>query len=122
MKPSKILLIVGITALALGITSMVVGTILGFVGESGLSDIFLGISSFLGVIALAIIIVRLVLQSKEPSFIGQEKPKVVVKVVDVKDIPKTREEQLYEQYEDLYKKNLISKEDLDLKRKELLGK
>ena len=95
----SILLIVGITALALGITSMVAGTILGFVGESVLSDIFLGISSFLGVVALAIIIVRLVLQSKEPGFIGQEKPKVVVKVVDVKDIPKTREEQLYEQYE-----------------------
>ena len=47
---------------------------------------------------------------------------VKVKVVDVKDIPKSNEEKLYEQYEDLYKRNLISKEELDQKRSELLGK
>ena len=122
MKPSKILLIVGIASVAIGVGFMVAGTILGFYGNRLLSDLFLGISSFLGVLALAVLIFRLVLQSKEEGPINPQKPKVVVKVVDVKDIPKTKEEKLYEQYEDLYKRNLISKEDLDLKRKELLGK
>lgn len=122
MKPSKILLIAGIASVALGVGFMVAGTIVGFNGNRLLSDLFLGISSFLGVLALAVLIFRLVLQSKEEVPINPQKPKVVVKVVDVKDIPKTKEEKLYEQYEDLYKRNLISKEDLDLKRKELLGK
>ena len=122
MKPSKILLIAGIASVAIGVGFMVAGTILGFTGNRFLSDLFLGISSFLGVLALAILIFRLVFQSKEEGPINPQKPKVVVKVVDVKDIPKTKEEKLYEQYEDLYKRNLISKEDLDLKRKELLGK
>ena len=45
-----------------------------------------------------------------------------MKVVDVKDLPKSKEEKLFEQYEDLYKKGLISKEDLELKREELLKK
>ena len=122
MKPSKILLIAGIASVATGVGFMVAGTILGFYGNRFLSDLFLGISSFLGVLALAVLIFRLVIQSKEEGPINPQKPKVVVKVVDVKDIPKTKEEKLYEQYEDLYKRNLISKEDLDLKRKELLGK
>ena len=122
MKPSKILLIAGIASVAIGVGFMVAGTILGFTGNRFLSDLFLGISSFLGVLALAVLIFRLVLQSKEEGPINPQKPKVVVKVVDVKDIPKTKEEKLFEQYEDLYKRNLISKEDLDLKRKELLGK
>ena len=121
MKPSKILLIAGIASVAIGVGFMVAGTILGFYGNRFLSDLFLGISSFLGVLALAVLIFRLVIQSKEEGPINPQKPKVVVKVVDVKDIPKTKEEKLYEQYEDLYKRNLISKEDLDLKRKELLG-
>ena len=122
MKPSKILLIAGIACVAIGIGFMIAGTILGFVGQPLLSDVFLGISSFLGVLALGLIILRLTFQSKEEGFSSPQKPKVVVKVVDVKDIPKTKEEKLYEQYEDLFKRNLISKEDLDLKRKELLGK
>ena len=122
MKPSKILLIAGIASVTLGVGFMVAGTIVGFNGNRVLSDLFLGISSFLGVLALAVLIFRLVLQSKEEGPVNPQKPKVVVKVVDVKDIPKTKEEKLYEQYEDLYKRNLISKEDLDLKRKELLGK
>ena len=122
MKPSKILLIAGIASVTIGVGFMVAGTIVGFTGNRFLSDLFLGISSFLGVLALAVLIFRLVLQSKEEGPINPQKPKVVVKVVDVKDIPKTKEEKLYEQYEDLYKRNLISKEDLDLKRKELLGK
>ena len=42
--------------------------------------------------------------------------------IEPSPVPKTKEEKLFEQYEDLYKKGLISKEDLELKREELLKK
>ena len=123
MKLKNILLIAGITLIASGVAFLVAGSILSFTGPALLSDVFLGVSSILGVLALATLIIRLVLTAREmDSYYKQEKPKVYVKTVDVKDIPKTKEEKLYEQYEDLYKKGFISKEDLELKRKELLGK
>ena len=91
--------------------------------ELGLSDLLLAISSILGVVSIGLLVARLVIMSRNATpFPMNEKSKVVVKVVDVKDIPKSKEEKLYEQYEDLYKKNLISKEDLDKKRQELLSK
>lgn len=83
-------------------------------------DTLFTISSLLGVLALALNIVCLVGDLPRESEVQQQEKKIVV--VDVKDIPKSKEEKLYEQYEDLYKKNLITKEDLDNKRKELLGK
>ena len=82
----------------------------------------MGISSLLGLGALVLLILRLVSMAKSPELYREEEPRVVVKVVDVKDIPKSHEEKLYEQYEDLYKKGFITKEDLDAKREELLGK
>ncbi len=125
MKLQKILLIVSICAISIGAGLLIAGVVLSLLHYNVISDIFLGISSILGVISLGLLVYRLVLVSKtvEPVVNNRpNKPRVVVKVVDVKDVPKSKEEKLFEQYEDLYKKNLISKEDLDQKRKELLGK
>ena len=88
----------------------------------GLSDLLMGLSGLFGFIALGLLIARLVMMSKDPELIRQDKPNIVVKVVEVNDSPKSKEEQLYKQYEDLYKRNLITKEELDQKRKDLLGK
>lgn len=123
MKKQKVLLIVSICLVAVGGSLLIAGTILSLLHYNTISDIFMGVSSVLGVAALGLLVYRLTLVTKnmEPQQ-NQGKPRVVVKVVDVKDVPKTKEEKLFEQYEDLYKKNLISKEDLDIKRKELLGK
>ena len=122
MKTYRILLIVSIITITLGLSFIIAGSALTLAGKSRLGDLFLGISSILGVVALALLIVRLSIMAKNPQMYKTEAPKVVVKVVDVKDIPKTKEQQLYEQYEELYKQNLITKEDLDKKRVELLGK
>ena len=126
MKLDKLFLILGIVSVSLGGVLFIAGATLTLLGNSFLGDLFMGISSLLGIAAIVLIIIRLSIMAKNPSdypeYQPKPQPKVVVKVVDVKEVPKTREEQLYEQYEDLYKKNLITKEDLDKKRIELLGK
>ena len=122
MKSHKILLILSIILVSLGGALIIAGAVLTLTGNSTLGDIFMGASSIVGIAALALLIYRLYAMSKTPEMFSDSNTKVVIKIVDVKDLPKTQEEKLYEQYEDLYKKNLITKEDLDKKRLELLGK
>lgn len=45
-----------------------------------------------------------------------------IPTVDVKEIKKSQDEIMYDKYVDLYNKKIITKEDLDKKREELLGK
>lgn len=124
MKLTKLFLILGIALVSVGGAMFIAGVILTLVTNSLLGDIFMGISSLLGIAALVLLILRLTYMAKNPENYPEyiEEPKVFVKEVDVKDIPKTKEEELFEQYEDLYKKGLISEEDLEQKRVELLGK
>ena len=121
MKKVKLLLIISIVVISVGVACLIAGTVLSLLHYNVISDILLGISSVLGIGALALLIWRLTLLPAAAP-VHRERPRVIVKTVDVKDIPKSKEEKLYEQYEDLYKRNLISKEDLDKKRAELLGK
>lgn len=122
MKLNRFLLIISIILVAIGGVCFIVGSVFSFTSQPTIGDILWAASSILGLIALALLIVRLVLMSKTPELYRTEQPKVVVKVVDRNEFIKTKEQELYEQYEDLYKRNLISKEELDQKRVELLGK
>ena len=122
MKLNKLLLIISIVVMSIGIGLFIAGIALSLLNNEKLSDIFFGVSSLLGIVALGLLIYNLAISSKNIVPVDEPRPKVVVKVVDVKDIPKTKEEKLFEQYEGLYKQGLISKEDLELKRKELLQK
>ena len=123
MKLKKFLLIISIVIMALGVGFFLAAAILAIIGKSLLSDIFFGVSSILGIAALALLVYNLAVSSKYAAPVEQApRPKVVVKVVDVKEVPKSKEQKLYEQYEDLFKQGLITQEDLDNKRKELLGK
>lgn len=122
MKLHKLLLIISIVLISLGGAAIIAGSILSLTGNGKVGDILLGASSILGLAALALMIYRLIVMSKTPEEFRTEQPRVIVKVVDVKEMPKSNEQKLYEQYEDLYKRNLISKEELDQKRIELLGK
>ena len=121
MKLTKLFLILSIVMIAIGGAMFVAGAILSFSNNS-LGDLLMGLSGIFGFLALGLLIYRLVMMSKDPEVIKKQQPKVVVKIVDVKDLPKTKEQELYDQYEDLYKRNLITKEELDQKRKDLLGK
>ena len=122
MNKNRLLLIISIVLISIGGVFILSGTVLTLLGKSGYGDIFMGVSGIFGLAALVLLIIRLTTMSNLENTVASNDTKVVVKVVDVKDIPKTQEEKLYEQYEDLYKRNLITKEELDLKRKELLGK
>lgn len=123
MKRDKILYYLGFVLITIGVGLALASIVLSLKGLTKLADIFGWVSSALGVIAFAMLLLRLNLQVKSPlnDVNKPNGPKVVVKVVDVKDLPKTKEQQLYEQYENLYKQNLITKEDLENKKKELLG-
>jgi len=120
---NKLLLIISIVVMGLGVGLFIAAAVLALTGKSTLSDIFFGVSALLGIAALGLMIYNLAISSKFVSpEVEESKPKVVVKIVDVKDVPKSKEEKLYEQYENLYKQGLISKEDLDKKKEELLKK
>lgn len=114
MKLSKILYYVSLILIAVGLSCFIAA----IVTKGKLSDVLYIVSSVTGVVAIVLLFVRLSFDAN--AFNGESSPKVVVKVVDVKEIKKTKEQQLYEQYEELYKQNLITKKDLDNKKKELL--
>ena len=125
MKKAQLFLILGIVSVSLGGVVFIVGAVLTLLGNASLGDLIMGLSSLFGVAALVLLIFRLYFMAKDPDAYPEYKPqqpKVIVKVVDVKEAPKSKEQELYEQYEDLYKRNLITKEELDKKRIDLLGK
>ena len=120
---NKLLLVISIVIMSIGLALFVAAAVLALNGKSTLSDIFFGVSSILGIVALGLMIYNLAISSKNVVLMDEPaQPKVVVKIVDVKDVPKSKEEKLFEQYENLYKQGLITKEDLDKKRDELLKK
>ena len=122
MKAYRILLIISICLISVGGILIIAGIVFSLQGNSSVGDLLMGFASFLGLASLSLMIVRLVIMARNPDQFRSEQPKVVVKVVDVKEVPKSKEQELYDQYEDLYNRNLITKEELDRKRKELLGK
>lgn len=123
MKSLRILFYVALGLVGLGIASLVVSTVLDLTGNSELSDTFLLISSFTGTAALVVLIVRLVIGvNNQPVVTPNKQVKKEVKIVDVKPIEKTKEEKLYDQYVELCKQKLITEEELEQKRIELLGK
>ncbi|MBR4378510.1 MAG: hypothetical protein IKP50_06510 [Bacilli bacterium] len=125
MKKDKLFLILGIVSVSIGGAMFIAGAILTLMGNAKLGDLIMGLSSLFGAAALVFMILRLSMMAKNPEAYPEYKPqepKVIVKVVDVKEVQKSKEQELYEQYEDLYNRNLITKEELDAKRKDLLGK
>ena len=125
MKLTKLFLILGIVLVSLSGAMFIAGAVLTLLGNAQLGDFIMGFSSIFGLAALILLIIRLMYMAKNPDAYPEyvpQQPKIVVKVVDVKEVPKSKEQELYEQYEDLYKRNLITKEELDRKRIDLLGK
>lgn len=121
MKNLKLLLILSISLVGLAVGFVIAGSILVMAGKNIIGDIFVGVSGILGAGALILLVYRLSIMAKTPQSFAEPQPKVV-KTVDVKEVPKSKEQKLFEQYEDLYKNGLITKEDLDKKREELLKK
>lgn len=122
MKLQKVLLYIVYVLLGISATAILLSCGFEIAGKTAISDTFVVIFSIGGTLALIILIARLfIMVNSAPTFINEPPKKKVIKVVNVKPIVKTKEEKLFEQYQDLYKKKLITKEDLENKRKELLG-
>lgn len=124
-KSGKIVNILCISLLSLGIACVITSIIFEIINNKDMSKLFIIIGSAVGGVALLAMIFNFVFNgvAQKPNNFSAPKPQQKeVRTVDVKDILKTHEEQLFEEYEKLYKQGLISKEDLEIKRKDLLGK
>ena len=122
MNKDKIFYILGLVLVSAGVVLALAAVVLSIAGYTLVSDVIFWIASTIGIVAFIFLILRLRMQVNNSSFNAPKGPQIKVKIVDVKDLPKSKEEQLYEQYENLYKQNLITKEDLEKKKEELLGK
>lgn len=126
-KVAKLLTTIAVILFSISIFGFIIGLILeATVGEDVAAIIYLG-SGALCVVAIAITIIRFVKygipSASDVIVYMDEAPKhKEPKTVDVKEIKETPEQKLYKQYEGLYKEKLITKEELEAKRKELLGK
>lgn len=126
-KVAKLLTTIAFILFSISIFGFIIGLILeATVGEDVAAIIYLG-SGALCIVAIAITIIRFVKygipSASDVIVYMDEAPKhKEPKTVDVKEIKETPEQKLYKQYEGLYKEKLITKEELEAKRKELLGK
>lgn len=123
----KVLTTIGVILFSLGILGFIVGLIMEAVAPSEATRIIYLASAGLDVAGVLVTIIRFVKYgmpaAPEVIVYMNEAPKAKEpKTVDVKEIKETPEQKLYKQYESLYKEKLITKEELEAKRKELLGK
>lgn len=123
-NPRKFLLILGISCIILGIACVVTGSIFEIIGNVNLCKLFLIIAGGIGAVAFIILIFGFVFfgVNKKPQVEPMPQVKKDIGTVDVKEAPKSKEENLFEEYKKLYEQGLITKEDLDAKEKELLHK
>lgn len=119
----------GLAMLFIGIAALVLGIVSEFIGNSDLLTISGIIIAVSGPLAIILLVLKLILYGGAPS----PEPKIPevktyqynkkdIPIVDVKEYKKSQDEIMYEKYVDLYNKKIITKEDLEKKRIELLGK
>lgn len=119
----KILLRAAIILLSLSIALILVG--LGFVifDYPGVSLIIFIVGSILGILGFVVTIIwGIKYMSGVPNNFVMSKRNKDIPIVDVKEVKETPEQKLYKQYEKLFKEGLITKEDLEKKKEELLKK
>lgn len=118
----------GLGLLLVGFASALTAIILELQGKTQYATIFAIIIVVSGPASILCLILRMIFfggaapSNQNSSFIVKPKEEKEVKTVDVKEVQKSQDEIMYDKYVDLYNRNLITKEDLDNKRKELLGK
>lgn len=119
-KKARVLYILSVIFISIGIAGFVIGLLVQNFVDSRIGGIISGFASMFETAALVLIIVRAI----RFGFVPVDEPEVVVRkvrTVDVKPVKETQEQRLFKRYEELYKEGLITKEDLENKRKELLG-
>lgn len=128
MKKGFWLFILGLTILMVGIIAGILAIVFELTGKSNLASIMSMLVVIAGPVSIILLIIKLMAyggaESPEPKkhvVNPNNSSKKVVPTVDVKQIEKSQDEIMYDKYVDLYNQKLITKEDLEKKRKELLG-
>ena len=113
----------------LGIAALICAIVFELLGKQDLfqiSGIIIGVA---GPVAIILLVFKLIFYGgapepvkKTPTVKTYKYNEKSIPIVDVKEFKKSQDEIMYEKYVDLYNKKIISKEDLDKKREELLGK
>lgn len=123
------LLILGFTILGLGVAALIAAIVFELLGNDSMFKTMGIIVAIAGPVAILLLIFKLIFyggapspEPKVPEVKTYQYNKKTVPIVDVKEFKKSQDEIMYEKYVDLYNKKIISKEELDKKRKELLGK
>lgn len=123
-KGSIILYITSLVCILLGVVGIILTYVFERMGYIKLAGVVSITGSIFEAIALILIIVRIVFFGFIPYSKARKSYKQSnVKTVNVKPVKneKKQEETLYAQYEQLYKEGLITKEDLEKKKNELLN-
>ena len=128
-KKGQWLFYLGLAALFIGVAALVVAIVAEFINNELMFRIAGITIAASGPVAILLLILKLMLYGGAPSP-EPKQPKVKtykynekdIPIVDVKEFKKSQEEVMYEKYVDLYNRKIITKEDLEKKRIELLGK
>lgn len=120
------LFILALVVLIIGVAGLVAAIVFELLGNKDLFEIFGLLVIVCGPISILLFTLKLSLYGGAPSskknIVINKDPEKPVVTVDVKEPEKTQEEIMYDKYVDLYNQKLITKEDLEKKRIELLGK
>ncbi len=123
------LLILGFTILGLGVAALIAAIIFNLLGNETLFSTMGLIVVLAGPLAILLLILKIAFyggapspEPKIPKVKTYQYNKKTVPIVDIKEFKKSQDEIMYEKYIDLYNKKIITKKELESKRKELLGK
>lgn len=128
-KKGQWLFYLGLVVLLIGVAALICLIVFSLMNRQDLlkiAGIVIGVS---GPVAILLLVLKLMIYGGAPSP-EPKTPKVKtykynekdIPIVDVKEFKKSQDEIMYEKYVDLYNRKIISKEDLEKKRIELLGK
>lgn len=128
-KKGQWLFYLGLAMLCIGIAALVLGIVSEFINNRELLKISGIIIAVSGPLAIILLVLKLMLyggapspEPKAPEVKTYQYNKKDIPIVDVKEFKKSQDEIMYDKYVDLYNKKIITKEDLEKKRIELLGK
>lgn len=124
-KTSRILTLISIVLFSLGIAGYMVGLVFDAKGFAEVATYIYLAATLCETVGFILLIIRFAkygMPKVEERYVYQQPKVQKVKTVDVKPVEETQEQKLFKQYEGLYKEGLITKEELEAKRKELLNK
>jgi len=128
-KKGQWLFILGLVVLAIGVAALVAAIVFELLGNQTMFNAMSIVVFIAGPVAVLLLLMKLMFfggapspEPKTPKVKTYQYNKKTVPIVDVKEFKKSQDEIMYDKYVELYNKKIITKEDLEKKRIELLGK